>query len=147
MKPLETGEIEFKIPFKNGDVETISFNPNDIKFYGRLTEFEAEMRSIYKEFEDIKNSDSNAKDIISKITNETDEKIKALFDELYGIGASNAIFKYTSPTAFVNRQYYPYYFINEFMPDVISEMEANNVEVAENAKIIFEHTAPYINKK
>lgn len=148
MKPLETGEIEFKIPFANGDVETISFNPNDSKFYSSLTDFELKMKEIYEEFENYaKSKEKNTKEIISKITNETNEKIKAMFDELFGNGASNAIFKYVSPTAFVKRQYYPYYFLNEFMPDVVAEMEKNNKEVAENAKIMFEHTAPYINKK
>lgn len=148
MKPLETGEIEFKIPFVNGDIETISFNPNDSKFYSSLTDFELKMKEIYEEFENYaKSKEKNTKEIISKITNETNEKIKAMFDELFGNGASNTIFKYVSPTAFVKRQYYPYYFLNEFMPDVVAEMETNNKEVAENAKIMFEHTAPYINKK
>lgn len=148
MKPLETGEIEFKIPFANGDVETITFNPNDSKFYSSLSDFEQKMKEIYEEYESFaKSKEKNTKEIISKITNETNEKIKAIFDELFGNCASNAIFKYTSPTAFVKRQYYPYYFLNEFMPEVVSEMKENNAEVAENAKIMFEHTAPYINKK
>lgn len=149
MKPLETGAIEFKIPFANGDVETISFNPNDSQFYSSLTDFELKMKEIYEEYESFIKTETkkDTKEIISKITNETNEKIKAIFDEMFGNGASKAIFKYVSPTAFVKRQYYPYYFLNEFMPDVVAEMEKNNKEVAENAKIMFEHTAPYINKK
>lgn len=148
MKALDTGLIEFKIPFVNGDIETISFNPNDSTFYAKLVDLELKMKEVYEEYEGfIKSGEKNPKEIISKITNETNEKIKSIFDDLFGNGASKAIFKYVSPTAFVKRQYYPYYFINEFMPDVIAEMEKNNEEVAKNAKVMFEHIAPYVSKK
>lgn len=148
MKALDTGLVEFKIPFVNGDIETISFNPNDSTFYAKLVDLELKMKEVYEDYEGfMKSGEKKPKEIISKITNETNEKIKSIFDDLFGNGASKAIFKYVSPTAFVKRQYYPYYFINEFMPDVIAEMEKNNEEVAKNAKVMFEHIAPYVSEK
>lgn len=147
MKPISTGLIDFEIPFSNGDTETLTFNPNDVEFYGKLTEFEEKMRSAYENLESVKNDDASPKEIIAKIRRETDVKIKNIFDDLFGAGAGRAVFKYASPTSFVNNQYYPYYFLSEFMPEVAAKMSETNAEATKNARIMLEHTAPYINRR
>lgn len=146
MKPIDTGLIEFKIPFSNGDEGTLCFNPNDVEFYGKIADFEAEMRKVYEEFENVKNTE-NPQKIINEMRKETNEKIKSIFDDLFGSGASAVIFKYASPTSFVKNQYYPYYFLSEFMPDVVKKINKTNEAVIKNAQKMFEHVAPYVSKR
>lgn len=148
MKALDTGLLDFEIEFKNGDKGILSFNPNDIMFYDELAKLESKMKEIYSEYENFTTvNENNVAEITSKMRNETCEKIKNEFDSLFGVGASAVIFKYSSPISFVRETYYPYYFLNEFLPDVAKVMSKTNAKAAENAKKMFAHTAKYANRK
>ena len=148
MKALDTGLLDFEIEFKNGDKGILSFNPNDFMFYDELAKLESKMKEIYSEYENFTTvNESNVGEITSKMRNETCEKIKNEFDSLFGVGASAVIFKYSSPISFVRETYYPYYFLNEFLPDVAKVMSKTNAKAAENAKKMFAHTAKYANRK
>lgn len=143
MKPIDTGLIEFKIPFSNGDEGTLRFNPNDSEFYAALKHLERDMKEIYGELE----ASLDKEGVIEKIRDETNVKIKTVFDSLFGSGASAVIFRYASPTSLVKNRYYPYYFLSEFLPDVVKVMNKTNRASAKNAKLMLEHTAPYLSNE
>ncbi len=146
MKTLSTGKIDFELPFDNGDICVISFNPNDIDFYDKLLKLESNIQKVFEGYENISVNSDNLCDIIEKIKNDTSLKIKGEFDVLFGDGASEKIFKYCSPISIAENQYYPYYFLNAFLPDVAKAIDKTNIKARENAEKMLSHTAKYIKK-
>lgn len=126
---LNTGKIAFPIEFDNGEKDCIYFNPNDPDLSIRLNDFQERMESISKEYEGITlNNEGNADD--------TSEVIKfkkfqeKLFDEIniaFGGEISSVIFKYCSPFAIVNGDF----FINQFIESIKPEIE-KNIKKAKN---------------
>lgn len=147
MKPLSAGLIEFEIPFDTGYVGKLYFNPNDIDFYDNLINLENNIRKSYSEYESIVVTKDNNAEVVHRIKTELCPQIKAEFDKLFGPNASEVIFKYASPVAFVNDEYYPYYFLNAFLPDVAGKMDKTNQAVKLNYDKLSKHAVKYVGKK
>ena len=147
MKTLSTGIIVFEIPFDTGYIGKLKFNPNDVDFYDNLLHLEENIRNLYIEYENIEVTKENHAEVIANIRNELCPKIKAEFDKLFGEGASKEIFKYSSPVAFVDDEYYPYYFLNAFLPDVAEKMDKTNQQVKINYEKLSKHAVKYVGKK
>lgn len=147
MKALDTGLIEFEVPFDTGYVGKLHFNPNDIDFYDNLICLEDNIRKLYTEYENITVTKENNDEIVHKIKNDLCPKIKSEFNKLFGENASEVIFKYASPVAFVKNEYYPYYFLNAFLPDVAEKMNKTNQTVKLNYEKLSKHAIKYIGKK
>ena len=147
MKPLSSGLIEFKIPFDTGYIGVLKFNPNDIDFFDNWVSLEDKLKDLYSEYENIKVTKENHAEVIHNIKNDLCPKIKAEFDELFGENASEVIFKYASPVAFVDDMYYPYYFLNNFAPDVAEKMDKTIEQVKINYEKLSNHAVKYVGKK
>nr|DAG65981.1 MAG TPA: tail assembly chaperone [Caudoviricetes sp.] len=145
MEVIKSGLLEFPIKFDTGHEGILKFNPNDVDFYSKLVNFENNMKDIYEDFESKKTE--NSFEIVSILKNDTCKKIKELFNDVFGENASEEIFKYASPISFVDNVYYPYYFLNLFMPEVVNAMDNNNKQAKEKMEQMFKHTSKYMGKK
>ena len=123
---LNTGKVAFKIEFDNGDKQEIFFNPNDPNLSIRMKDFKDKIAERIKELEDIKvDAAGNADNTNSFEDIENFRKLQnIIFEELdYAFGGeiSNVVFKYCSPFAVVDGNY----FIMQFIDAITPEIEAN----------------------
>lgn len=140
MKPLSTGKIKFEIPFDNGDICVLNFNPNDIMFYDNLLKMEDKLKKIFEEYEKVASAEGTAQEFIEKLKGQASENIKAAFDDVFGVDAGKQIFKYCSPISFVEDEYYPFYFINAFTPEIVKQL---NKTAQSTRKKMEKHIAKY----
>lgn len=107
---LTTGKEAFPIEFDNGDKEVIYFNPNDPGLASKMKDFEKNCKEKIGELkdEDMLPKDESISEGIRVI--EENEKISEIIceelDNIFGDGTSNVLFKYCSPLATVNGEYY-----------------------------------------
>ena len=132
MKALNTGRKIFTIPFDNGDKIILEFNPTDYKFYTLYLQLTKNVGKIFLEFEETAKSSFGEKEVA--LYEETEKKIKEEFDKVFGVGAGDQIFKYCSPVSIVDGQYYPFYFLEAFEPEIVSVMNEKAKKSAEKAK-------------
>ena len=142
MKTLSTGRKKFVIPFDNGDNAVLEFNPMDFTFFSKFQTLEKRIGDILKEHQDNRASQGLQHSGVGEQEDETCGKIAALFDDTFGKGAAEQIFKYCSPISVVDGQYYPFYFINEFTPEIVAEINAFAEKSAEKKN---EYKAKYEN--
>lgn len=141
---LSTGKVAFPIEFDNGEVETIYFNPSDPELATRI--MSAKDRIVEKvknlnfddfelsnsgepikinEIDDVQNlSEEQLKDIterakvISKVITETKKIICDELDVAFDSDISYVVFKYCSPLAIVDGEYFFIQFINAIKPEI-----------------------------
>lgn len=163
---LSTGKIAFPIEFDNGDKQNIYFNPNDPDLAARLM---AAKDKISKRLESMKFEDfelSNSGEPVevenfSDFMNLTDEQVKALtekaektakivtetkniiYEELntaFDSDVSSVVFKYCSPFAVVNGEYFIMQFLSAITPEIQKAINKSNSEVEKN---MAKHIAKY----
>lgn len=129
---LNTGKVAFPIEFDNGEKDCIYFNPNDPDFFIRLSQFEERIGNRTKDFEDIElqeNGEPKDQTLLERM-----EKInKSICEELdfaFGGDISNVVFKYCSPFAIINGEY----FLIQFVKAIRPEIEKHNKKATEEVK-------------
>ena len=117
---LNTGKVSFPIEFDNGEKEVIYFNPNDPDLFVRFTDFEKRVEEKLKDIDDFDLSvDGTPKN------EELIEKFKGInkviceeLDVAFASNISNVIFKYCSPFAIVNGDYFLIQFVRAIRPEI-----------------------------
>ena len=117
---LNTGKIAFPIEFDNGDKQNIYFNPNDPNLSIRLKDFQDKVSERMRSLEDIrlnaegKPEDAEVIEDFRKIQNILCEEL----DVAFGGEVSAVVFKYCSPFAVVNGDYFLMQFIEAIQPEI-----------------------------
>ncbi len=134
---LKTGKVAFPIEFDNGDKTTIYINPNDPNLAVRLKDFENKVSERLKELNNSK-QDIEIPDDLSpeNITPEMIDKIEtyrkaqtAVYEEIdiaFGSPISSEVFKYCSPFAIVDDDYYILHFIRAITPEIQVHIRKTN---------------------
>ena len=128
---LSTGKVAFPIEFDNGDKDCIYFNPNDPNLAIRLKDFQENVNKKMGEIEDIKlNNDGTPEDM--KVIDDFEKIQNVLCNELdiaFGGEISSVVFKYCSPFAIVNGDYFLIQFIEAIKPEIEKHIKKANADV------------------
>lgn len=127
---LHTGKIAFPIEFDNGDKQNIYFNPNDPDLSIRMKDFEGRMKQKTKELADIKLSADGTPEDVTLIERFRDVR-NLLCEELdiaFGGDISEKVFKYCSPFAIVDGQYFILQFIEAVRPEIEKHIKKAKAE-------------------
>ena len=128
---LSTGKIAFPIEFDNGAKETIYFNPNDPDLARRLKHLQDNVNKKMSEVEDIKlNNDATTAD--ASVVEDLEKIQNVLYNELdiaFGGEISSVVFRYCSPFAIVNGEYFLVQFLEAITPEIEKHVKATNAEV------------------
>lgn len=139
---LSTGKIAFPIEFDNGAKETIYFNPNDPDLARRLKQLQENVNKKMGEIEDIKlNNDATPED--ANVVEDLEKIQNVLYNELdiaFGSEISSVVFKYCSPFAIVNGEYFLVQFLEAITPEIEEHVKATNAEVEQKMS---KHLAKY----
>lgn len=140
---LNTGKQEFQLIFDGGIVEKIYFNPNDPDLAKRLSEFQERMREKLKALGDMNLTADGTPD-----TTEMIEKYKQFrksfdeeFDRAFNASISETVFKYCSPFALIDGEYYVVQFINGIKPEIEKHIKKATVEANKKMQ---KHIGKYI---
>lgn len=142
---LSTGKVAFPIEFDNGDKQNIYFNPNDPNLSIRLKDFQDKVSARVKELDDIKlNAEGEPEGIaviedFRRIQNAMCEGL----DIAFGGEISKVVFKYCSPFAIVNGDYFLMQFIEAIKPEIEKHIREANAEVEQKMQ---KHIAKYAKK-
>lgn len=128
---LSTGKVTFPIEFDNGAKEVIYFNPNDPNLAIRLKDLQENVNKKMSEIEDIKlNNDGTPTDM--KVIDDFEKIQNVLYNELdiaFGGEISSVVFKYCSPFAIVNGDYFLIQFIEAIKPEIEKHIKKANADV------------------
>ena len=128
---LSTGKVAFPIEFDNGAKEIIYFNPNDPNLAIRLKDLQENVNKKMSEIEDIKlNNDGTPTDM--KVIDDFEKIQNVLCNELdiaFGGEISSVVFKYCSPFAIVNGDYFLIQFIEAIKPEIEKHIKKANADV------------------
>lgn len=128
---LSTGKVAFPIEFDNGDKDCIYFNPNDPNLAIRLKNLQENVNKKMSEIEDIKlNNDGTPTDM--KFIGDFEKIQNVLCNELdiaFGGEISSVVFKYCSPFAIVNGDYFLIQFIEAIKPEIEKHIKKANADV------------------
>ena len=142
---LNTGKIAFAIEFDNGEKDNIYFNPNDPNLSIRMKDFQKKVTDRIDKLDQIKLSAKGEPEDIDKIE-EFRELQSILFEELdyaFGGDISEAVFRYCSPFAIVDGDYFIMQFLNGIKPEIEKVVKANREKAEERMQ---KHIAKYQNK-
>jgi hypothetical protein len=131
---LNTGKVAFPIEFENGtnvEKDVIYFNPNDPDLALRLRKLQESVRQKIGDMSDIELNPDGTPSDASNI--ETFEKIqKIMFEEIdcaFGGNISSVVFKYCSPFAFVDGEFFLVSFINAIIPEIESHIKKTTEDI------------------
>lgn len=167
---LSTGKVAFPIEFDNGDVQNIYFNPSDPELATRLMsakdKISAKVQNLnFDDFELSNSGEPVVIDNIEDVENLTDEQIMAItakaesiskvvtetkqiiIDELnaaFDSDVSSVVFKYCSPFAIVNGNYFILNFLEAIAPEIKKYIEKANKDVEKKMQ---KHIGKYQKKK
>lgn len=151
---LSTGKVAFSIEFDNGDKDNIYFNPNDPDLATRLI---ASKEKIQKRIEEMKVEDfelsnngesvdvsnvENFSDLddkemsvmlenaqkMAKIIEDTKKIICEELNNAFDSDVSSVIFKYCSPFAVVNGNYFILNFLEAIAPEIKKYIDKSNAD-------------------
>ena len=117
---LSTGKIAFPIEFDNGVTEVIYFNPNDPDLFVRFSNFENKVTERLNKLEDMELSNDGTPtnkehiEMFSKMVGIIREEL----DYVFGNNVSDVVFKYCSPFAIINGEYYLVQFVLAIRPEI-----------------------------
>ena len=127
---LNTGKIAFAIEFDNGDRQNIYFNPNDPDLAIRMNGLQEKIMKKIEGLEEIELTNEGKPVELSQI--ETFEKmqniIKEELDSAFGGNISEVVFKYCSPFAVVNGEYFIVQFIKAITPEIEKHIKAARID-------------------
>lgn len=130
---LSTGKIAFPIEFDNGNKDCIYFNPNDPNLFIRLKNFEENLQKRASEINDIElnaEGEPNSKDVIVIETfNKMQDLMCEEIDKAFGGEISSVVFKYCSPFAIVQGEYFILQFVNAIKPEIEKQIKKSNAEL------------------
>lgn len=133
---LKTGLIAFPIEFDNGEKDKIYFNPNDPDLFIRFADFEDKMNDRFAELKDVELENDGTpkeKEFIEMMRGIN----KAICEELdiaFGNKISDVVFKYCSPFAIVNGEYFLEQFVMAIRPEISKYNEKANLELQKKKK-------------
>ena len=139
---LNTGKVAFPIEFDNGDKQNIYFNPHDPDLAFRMKDFRGNVEKRTKDLKDMQlNNDGTPEneEVIEefrKIRNIVCEELDVAFNG----DISAVVFKYCSPFAIVNGDYFIMQFIEAITEEIKERISASNDEVKKNMQ---KHIAKY----
>ena len=142
---LSTGKLAFPIEFDNGDRQNIYFNPNDPDLAIRMKDFQGKVEARTKDLEDMKlKQDGTPEDVeaierFREIRNIICEELDAAFNG----EISAVVFKYCSPFAVVDGDYFIMQFIEAIKPEIEKHIKKSNAAVEQT---MHKHIANYIKK-
>lgn len=139
---LKTGKIAFPIEFDNGEKMAIYFNPSDPDLMIRMRDLQKNINEKIGKAEDIPlNADGTPekKDDVEAYENLM-EIFKNELDTAFGGEISAVVFKYCSPLAIVDGEYFVLQFIEAIIPEIEKEITKAR---AESEKRIEKHLAKY----
>lgn len=128
---LSTGKIAFPIEFDNGDKNCIYFNPNDPNLSIRLANFQEKMVKRTEDLEKITLNESGVPEEIEVIESfkKFQEVLMEELDFAFGAKISSIVFKYCSPFAVVNGDYFIVQFIEAIKPEIEKHIKKSNADV------------------
>lgn len=125
---LNSGKQAFTLEFDEG-TETIYFNPLDPELGVRMADFERNVSERTKEYEDLDtnpdgtvNGGADAVEKLRKILAIVKEEI----DRAFNSEISATVFKYCSPFAIVNGDYFILQFIEGIKPEIEKRVNEGN---------------------
>jgi hypothetical protein len=138
---LSTGKIGFPIEFDNGDKQVIYFNPNDPDLMVRMNNFDKRVSEKINRIEDVELTAEGKPLHEAQIEafESMQNIIKKELDYAFGGSVSDVVFKYLSPFAIVNGEYFVEQFIKAITPEIEKHVRKSNADV----KI---RMAKYLNK-
>ena len=139
---LNTGKVAFPIEFDNGAKETIYFNPNDPDLFVRFSNFEKRVEDKLKGISDFDlSADGTPKneELLEKFEN-INKVICEELDVAFASKVSDIVFKYCSPFAIVNGDYFLIQFVQAIRPEIEKHNKKANADLQ---KKMAKHTAKY----
>lgn len=130
---LSTGKVAFPIEFDNGESTVIYFNPVDADLAVRMSKFgkqiEERIEQLVKSVE-LSNDGTAKRDIDGDVAfvEKVQEEVMDAVDEAFNSSISREVFKYCSPLALVDGNY----FIINFMEAIVPEIEKKVNEMSIN---------------
>ena len=128
---LSTGKVAFPIEFDNGDKDCIYFNPNDPDLFVRFSNFEKRVEDKLKGISDFDLSvDGTPKN--EEFLEKFESINKVICEELdiaFASKVSDIVFKYCSPFAIVNGDYFLIQFIEAIKPKIEKHIKKANADV------------------
>lgn len=139
---LSTGKVAFPIEFDNGDKQVIFFNPNDPDLMLRLRQFEEHIKEKANAFEDVELTEDGTPALMSQIDSfeKLQNIIKEELDYAFGGAVSEVVFKYCSPFAIVDKEYFVVQFVEAIAPEIEKHIKKANADVE---KRMAKHIAKY----
>ena len=122
---LNTGKIAFPIEFDNGNKDCIYFNPNDPDLFSRMRDLSANIDKRIKAMSDVMLGVDGKPENIEYI-DAFNALQKILYEELniaFGSDVSSVVFKYCSPFAIVNGEYFISQFVKAITPEIEKHIE------------------------
>lgn len=128
---LKTGLIAFPIEFDNGEKDKIYFNPNDPDLFIRFADFEGKMNDRLSEIKDVElENDGTPKEKgFIEMMRGINKAICEELDIAFGNKISDVVFKYCSPFAIVNGEYFLEQFVMAIRPEISKYNEKANLEL------------------
>lgn len=128
---LSTGKVAFPIEFDNGDKQVIFFNPNDPDLMLRLRQFEEHIKEKANAFEDVELTEDGTPALMSQIDSfeKLQNIIKEELDYAFGGAVSEVVFKYCSPFAIVDNEYFVVQFVEAIAPEIEKHIKKANADV------------------
>jgi hypothetical protein len=115
---LSTGKKAFPIEFDNGEKETIFFNPNDPNLAIRLNAAGEKIQEKINELPEPEENESAELEGYKKVQ----EIIYNELDDAFGGDISSKVFKYCSPFAIVDGEFFISQFMRAIIPEVTKEI-------------------------
>lgn len=125
---LSTGKIAFPIEFDNGEVEKIYFNPNDPELAMRMSELHETVSKRMNEFSEIE-TDTEGNPVKKTDIEQLRQMKNILCEELnkaFGSDVSSVVFKYCSPFAIVDGEYFVIQFEKTIAPEIKKIVEKSH---------------------
>jgi hypothetical protein len=128
---LKTGLIAFPIEFDNGEKDKIYFNPNDPDLFVRFADFEGKMNNRLAEIKDVEleNDGTPKEKALVEMMRGINQAICEELDIAFGNKISDVVFKYCSPFAIVNGEYFLEQFVMAIRPEITKYNEKANLEL------------------
>jgi hypothetical protein len=128
---LKTGLIAFPIEFDNGEKDKIYFNPNDPDLFIRFADFEGKMNNRLAEIKDVEleNDGTPKEKALVEMMRGINQAICEELDIAFGNKISDVVFKYCSPFAIINGEYFLEQFVMAIRPEISKYNEKANLEL------------------
>ena len=139
---LSTGKVAFPIEFDNGDKDCIYFNPSDPNLAVRLSDLQDKVKKRLKDAKDMQLNEQGLPEDVARIEefrniqNIICEELDTAFDSK----VSDVVFKYCSPFAIVNGDYFLKQFIKAIKPEIKKHIKKATADVEKKMQ---KHIAKY----